>query len=92
MGKDNTTNFTQVGASYELGKGSISFDYSIGKTEVNTVANSLIKSVDNVTTESMKVGYDVSDKNKKWGASISLPSSIKSGNMHLNVPEARSID
>ena len=40
----------------------------------------------------MKVGYDVSDKNKKWGASISLPSSIKSGNMHLNVPEARTID
>ena len=92
VGKNNTTNFTQVGASYELGKGSISFDYSIGKTEVNTVANSLIKSVDNVTTESMKVGYDVSDKNKKWGASISLPSSIKSGNMHLNVPEARTID
>lgn len=92
VGQDNKTNFAQIGASYELGKGAVSFDYGISKTDVNTVANSLIKSVDNVESTSMKVGYDVKDNNKKWGASISLPSKITSGNMHLSVPEARTID
>jgi subtilisin family serine protease len=92
VGQDNKTNFAQIGVSYELGKGAINFDYGISKTDVNTVTDSLIKSVDNVQSKSMKIGLDVKDNNKKWGASISLPSKITSGNMHLSVPETRTID
>ena len=92
VGDNNNTNFAQIGATYELGNGAVSLDYGIGKTDVNTVSNSLIKSVDNVQTESLKLGYDYKLDNKKWGATISMPSKIKSGTMHLDVPSARTID
>ncbi len=92
VGDNNNTNFAQIGATYELGNGAVSLDYGIGKTDVNTVSNSLIKGVDNVQTESLKLGYDYKLDNKKWGAAISMPSKIKSGTMHLEVPSARTID
>ena len=92
VGGDNTTNFAQVGASYEIGNGALSFDYGLSKTDVNTVANSLITDIDNVEATSMKLAYDLKDKNKKWGASISLPSTIDSGSMTLKVPTARTVD
>ena len=36
--------------------------------------------------------YDVENKNKRWGAAISLPSTIQSGNLNLSVPEYRTLD
>ena len=92
VGKNNTTNFAQVGANYEIGKGTLSLDFGMDSTEVNAVADSLIKSVDDVKTQSLKLGYDVENKNKRWGAAISLPSTIQSGNLNLSVPEYRTLD
>ena len=41
VGKDNVTNFGQIGAEYSFGSNKISFDYYRGKTNVNTANNSL---------------------------------------------------
>lgn len=43
VGNDNKTNFQQIGIEYVLKEGSVNFDYSKGKTNINTNSESLIK-------------------------------------------------
>ena len=88
VGQDNKTNFGQIGAEYDLGHGIVSLDYSRGKTAVNTKQDSLIKSINDVETESFKIGYNKNDGNKNWGVTASIPSHITKGTMNLSVPRA----
>ena len=88
VGEDNRTNFGQIGAEYDLGHGTLSLDYSRGKTDVNTNQNSLIKSISGLETESYKVGYNRNDGNTNWGVTASIPSHITKGTMNLTVPRA----
>ena len=93
VGEDNVTNFGQIGAEYSLGSNKISFDYSRGKTNVNTANNSLITGFSDLQTESFKVGYEVhKDANTSFGFTASIPSHITKGSMNLKVPSARTLD
>ena len=93
VGEDNVTNFGQIGAEYSLGSNKISFDYSRGKTNVNTTNNSLITGFSDLQTESFKVGYEVhKDANTSFGFTASIPSHITKGSMNLKVPSARTLD
>jgi hypothetical protein len=93
VGDNNVTNFGQIGVEYQLGNNVISFDYSKGYTDVNTIDNSLITGFNNVETESMKLAYEIhKDQNNSWGISLSTPSHITNGTMNLSVPESRTLD
>jgi len=93
VGDNNTTNFGQLGVEYQLGNNVISLDYSRGKTDVNTVDGSLIKSFSDVETESYRLAYEIhKDKHNTLGWSFSLPSHITSGTMDLEVAESVNLD
>ena len=93
VGDNNITNFGQIGVEYQLGNNVISFDYSKGYTDVNTIDNSLITGFNNVETESMKLAYKIhKDENNTWGFTLSTPSHITNGTMNLSVPESRTLD
>ena len=93
VGENNITNFGQIGIDYNLGNNVLSFDYSKGKTDVNTTGNSLITGFSDIETESFKVSYNIkSDNNNSWGISASIPSHVTKGKMNLNVPESRTLD
>ena len=93
VGDNNTTNFGQFGIEYQLGNNVLSFDYSKGFTDINTVDESLIKSFKDVQTESYKLAYEVhKDKHNTFGWSFSLPSHITSGTMGLEVAESVNLD
>ena len=87
VGNDNKTNFQQIGIEYVLKEGSLNFDYSKGKTNINTNSESLIKDINNVEVESYKVSLNKKKNNKSWGLTASIPSQIKNGEMVLNVPK-----
>jgi len=93
VGDNNTTNFGQVGVSYQLGNNVLSFDYSQGSTDINTVDNSLITGFSDVRTESYKVSYEIhKNENDTLGWSFSLPSHITSGSMDMEVAESVNLD
>ena len=93
VGDNNITNFGQIGVEYQLGNNVLSFDYSKGYTDVNTINNSLITGFDNIETESMKLAYKIhKDENNTWGFTLSTPSHITKGTMNLTVPETRTLD
>ena len=93
VGENNITNFGQIGIDYNLGNNVLSFDYSKGKTDVNTTGNSLITGFSDIETESFKVSYNIkSDNNNSWGISASIPSHVTEGKMNLKVPESRTLD
>ena len=93
VGDNNNTNFGQLGVEYQLGNNVLSLDYSKGKTDVNTVDNSLIKSFSGIETESYRLAYEVhKDKHTTFGWSFSLPSHITSGTMDLEVAESVNLD
>lgn len=93
VGKNNITQFGQVGIEYKLGKNLFSFDAGRGWTDVNTVSNSLITDVSGLQTHSYKLGFERTIDNKsKWGATYSLPSRITKGSANLNVPYATTLD
>jgi len=93
VGDNNITNFGQIGVEYQLGNNVLSFDYSKGYTDVNTIDNSLITGFDNIETESMKLAYKIhKDQNNTWGFTLSTPSHITNGTMNLSVPESRTLD
>jgi len=93
VGQDNTTNYGQIGASYQLGNNVLSLDYSKGFTDINTTDGSLIKGFNNVETESYKLAYEIhQDKHNTFGWSFSLPSRITSGSMDLEVAESVNLD
>jgi subtilisin family serine protease len=93
VGKNNNTQFGQVGVEYKLGSNTFSFDVGQGRTQLNTVSNSMITNADNLQTQSMKIGWDKQiDDKSKWGVTYSIPNRIKSGSVNLNVPYATTLD
>jgi hypothetical protein len=93
VGDNNTTNFGQIGVSYQIGNNVLSFDYSKGYSDINTVENSLISSFDNVESESYKLAYEIhKDKHNSFGWSFSLPNHVTNGDMNLEVAESVNLD
>ncbi len=93
VGDNNITNYGQIGVSYQLGNNVLSFDYSKGSTDVNTIDNSLIKAFSDVESESYKFAYEIhKDENNTLGWSFSLPSHITSGTMNMEVAESVNLD
>ena len=93
VGDNNNTNFGNIGVDYQIGNNVLSFDYTRGKTDINTVDDSLIKSFSDVETESYRLAYEIhKDKHNTLGWSFSLPSHITSGTMDLEVAESVNLD
>ena len=93
VGDNNNTNFGNIGVDYQIGNNVLSLDYTRGKTDINTVDNSLIKSFSDVQTESYRLAYEIhKDKHNTLGWSFSLPSHITSGTMDLEVAESVNLD
>jgi len=93
VGDNNNTNFGNIGVDYQIGNNVLSFDYTRGKTDINTVDDSLIKSFSDVQTESYRLAYEIhKDKHNTLGWSFSLPSHITSGTMDLEVAESVNLD
>jgi hypothetical protein len=93
VGDNNVTNFGNIGVDYQIGNNVLSLDYNRGRTDINTVDNSLIKSFSDVETESYRLAYEIhKDKHNTLGWSFSLPSHITSGTMDLEVAESVNLD
>jgi hypothetical protein len=93
VGKNNDTQFGQVGLEYKIGTNTFSWDMGQGHTKLSTVSNSLISSADTLQTQSIKLGWEQQlDETSKWGITYSLPNSIKKGGVNLNVPYATTLD
>jgi hypothetical protein len=93
VGDNNDTTSASIGVAYQLGNNVLSLDYSKGKTDVNTVDNSLIKSFSDIETESYRLAYEIhKDTHTTFGWSFSLPSHITSGTMDLEVAESVNLD
>ena len=93
VGDNNDTLSANIGVAYQLGNNVLSLDYSKGKTDVNTVDNSLIKSFSDIETESYRLAYEINkDTHTTFGWSFSLPSHITSGMMDLEVAESVNLD
>jgi subtilisin family serine protease len=93
VGDNNATNFGNIGVDYQIGNNVLSLDYTRGRTDINTVDNSLIKSFSDVRTESYRLAYEIhKDKHNTLGWSFSLPSHITSGTMDLEVAESVNLD
>ena len=93
VGDNNNTNFGNIGVDYQIGNNVLSFDYTRGRTDINTVDDSLIKSFSDVQTESYRLAYEIhKDKHNTLGWSFSLPSHITSGTMDLEVAESVNLD
>ena len=93
VGDNNDTTSANIGVAYQLGNNVLTLDYSRGKTDINTVDNSLIKSFSDVETESYRLAYEIhKDTHTTFGWSFSLPSHITSGTMDLEVAESVNLD
>jgi len=93
VGDNNATTSASIGVAYQLGNNVLSLDYSKGKTDVNTLDNSLIKSFSDIETESYRLAYEIhKDTHTTFGWSFSLPSHITSGTMDLEVAESVNLD
>jgi subtilisin family serine protease len=93
VGDNNDTLSKNIGVEYQIGNNVLSLDYSRGKTDINTVDDSLIKSFSDVETESYRLAYEIhKDKHNTLGWSFSLPSHITSGTMDLEVAESVNLD
>jgi len=93
VGDNNDTLSKNIGVEYQIGNNVLSLDYSRGKTNINTVNDSLIKSFSDVETESYRLAYEIhKDKHNTLGWSFSLPSHVTSGTMDLEVAESVNLD
>ena len=93
VGDNNDTTSASIGVAYQLGNNVLTLDYSKGKTDVNTVDNSLIKAFSDIETESYRLAYEIhKDTHTTFGWSFSLPSHITSGTMDLEVAESVNLD
>jgi subtilisin family serine protease len=93
VGDNNDTQSANIGVAYQLGNNVLTLDYSKGKTDINTVDGSLIKSFSDVETESYRLAYEINkDTHTTFGWSFSLPSHITSGSMDLEVAESVNLD
>ena len=93
VGDNNDTQSANIGVAYQLGNNVLTLDYSKGKTDINTVDGSLIKSFSDIETESYRLAYEIhKDTHTTFGWSFSLPSHITSGTMDLEVAESVNLD
>jgi len=93
VGKNNETQYGQLGFELNLGSDMFTFDVAKGYTDVNTGANSLITSVDRLESQSMKLGYEKKlQGDAKWGITYSIPNRITNGNTNLRVPHATTLN
>ena len=93
VGKNNNTNFAQVGIDYVQDKNKWSIDLGRGYTNVNTASNSLIKSVDTIQSQSLKIGFEQSlTDTSNWGITAGLPNYITKGSATVSVPYATSAE
>lgn len=93
VGKNNSTNFAQVGVDYVQDKNKWSVDLGRGYTNVNTTSNSLIKSVDTLQSQSLKIGFEQSlTDNSNWGITTGLPNYITRGSATVSIPYATSAE
>ena len=93
VGKNNNTNFAQVGVDYVQDKNKWSIDLGRGYTNVNTTSNSLIKSVDTLQSQSLKIGFEQSlTDTSNWGMTTGLPNYITKGSATVSIPYATSAE
>lgn len=93
VGKNNTTYFSQIGFDYVEASEKWSIDLGRGYTSVNTTENSLIKSVNNLQSQSVKLGYERSlNDRQKWGITVGMPNYISRGSATISVPYATTLD
>ena len=93
VGKNNNTNFAQVGVDYVQDKNKWSIDLGRGYTNVNTTSNSLIKSVDTLQSQSLKIGFEQSlTDTSNWGITTGLPNYITKGSATVSIPYATSAE
>jgi hypothetical protein len=93
VGKNNSTNFAQVGVDYVQDKNKWSVDLGRGYTNVNTTSNSLIKSVDTLQSQSLKIGFEQSlTDTSNWGMTTGLPNYITRGSATVSIPYATSAE
>lgn len=93
VGKNNSTNFAQVGVDYVQDKNKWSIDLGRGYTNVNTTSNSLIKSVDTLQSQSLKIGFEQSlTDTSNWGITTGLPNYITKGSATVSIPYATSAE
>ena len=89
VGKNNKTYFSQIGFDYVEAKETWSIDLGRGYTTVNTTDESMIKKVNTLQSQSVKLGYErtISD-NQKWGITVGVPNYISRGSATVSVPYA----
>lgn len=93
VGKNNNTNFTQLGLDYTQNKNKYSIDLARGFTNVNTTENSLVKKIDTIQSQSFKIGFEQSiNDNNNWGITAGLPNYIVKGSAKVSVPYATSAE
>ena len=93
VGQNNNTQFAQIGLDYTQQDYKWSIDLGQGYTKVNTVDNSLIKSMSTIQSQSAKLGMEKTiDETSKWGITVGMPSYIKKGSANLSVPYATTLD
>jgi subtilisin family serine protease len=89
VGKDNKTYFSQIGFDYVDVMETWSIDLGRGYTSVNTTDESMIKKVNTLQSQSMKLGYERNmNDNQKWGITIGVPNYISRGSATVSVPYA----
>jgi len=93
VGENNGSQFAQLGIEYTLDNNTFSWDIGRNYTDVNTVNNSVITSINNIRSESMKIGWEKKiDDTSKWGITYSLPSRVTRGTAKLHIPYATTLD
>lgn len=93
IGKNNQTNYSQLGLDYINKQDKWSIDFGRGFTKVNSEPNSLIKNFTNIQTQTYKIGYEnLLDDSRSWGVTLSLPNYIIKGSANLSVPYATTLD
>ena len=93
IGKNNQTNYSQLGLDYINKQDKWSIDFGRGFTKVNSEPNSLIKNFTNIQTQTYKIGYEnLLDESRSWGVTLSLPNYITKGSANLSIPYATTLD
>ena len=93
VGKNNKTYFSQIGLDYVKEKDTWSIDLGRGLTTVNTSDDSMIKKVNTLQSQSLKLGYERHiDDYEKWGVTVSMPNYISRGSATVQLPYATTAD
>jgi subtilisin family serine protease len=89
VGKNNKTYFSQIGFDYVEARETWSIDLGRGYTTVNTTDESMIKKVNTLQSQSLKLGYERNiNDNQKWGITVGVPNYINKGSATVSVPYA----